>query len=144
MMEKKYFTVEEANNLLPELKRELAALKRLKIQFSEHYDQIEQHKKTLLYRHKTKVDEDIIFKKEARMEFMEMEAQTFILNLKALGVEIKNVDAGLIDFPARINDQEVLLCWKEGEEEVSFYHSHKGGFSTREPIQKLMKESDEG
>ncbi|MBN8207641.1 DUF2203 domain-containing protein [Bacillus sp. NTK071] len=141
-MEKKYFTVEEANRLLPELKRELAELKRLKVQFSEHYDQIEQHKKTLLYRHKTKVDEDIIFKKEARMEFMEMEAQTFILNMKALGVEIKNVDAGLIDFPARINDQEVLLCWKEGEEEVSFYHSEIGGFNTREPIENLMKEND--
>ncbi|MCA0174143.1 DUF2203 domain-containing protein [Bacillus sp. RAR_GA_16] len=142
-MDKKYFTLEEANGLLPVIKRELAGLKRLKAQFSEHYDQIEQHKKTLLYRHKTKVDEDILFKKEARMEFMELEAQTFINNIMALGVEIKNVDEGLIDFPAIINGKKVLLCWKEGENEVSFYHSDLGGFSQREPIENIMKEEEE-
>lgn len=143
-MEKKYFTLEEANRLLPVLRRELAGLKRLKLQFSEHYDQIEQHKKTLLYRHKTKVDEDILFKKEARMEFMELEAQTFINNIMTLGVEIKNVDEGLIDFPAIINGKEVLLCWKDGEEEVSFYHSDLGGFNQREPIENILKEEEQG
>ncbi len=143
-MGKKYFTIEEANRLLPVLKRELAGLKRLKTQFNEHYDQIDQHKKTLLYRHKTKVDEDIIFKKEARMEFMELEAQTFITNLIALGVEIKSVDEGLIDFPALIGGKEVLLCWKEGEQEVSYYHSDLGGFSKREPIQNIMNEEEQG
>ncbi|QHA91952.1 DUF2203 domain-containing protein [Bacillus sp. N1-1] len=143
-MDKKYFTLEEANNLLPMIKRELAGLKRLKAQFNEHYDQIEQHKKTLLYRHKTKVDEDILFKKEARMEFMELEAQTFINNIMALGVEIKGVDEGLIDFPAVINGKKVLLCWKEGESEVSFFHSDLGGFSQREPIENIIKEEEQG
>ncbi|WP_347550200.1 DUF2203 domain-containing protein [Pseudalkalibacillus hwajinpoensis] len=143
-MEKKYFTVEEANGLLAVLKRELTGLKRLKIQFNEQYEQIEQHKKTLLYRHKTKVDEDIIFKKEARMEFMEMEVQTFITNIMSLGVDIKDVEEGLIDFPALINGKEVLLCWKIGEEEVSFYHSDLGGYKTRKPIENLMQDGDNG
>ncbi|WP_270182080.1 DUF2203 family protein [Alkalihalobacillus sp. CinArs1] len=118
-MNKRYFTEHEANETIPKVKRELAGLKSVTQSFGEQYEQLEQHKKTLLYRHKTKVDEDILFKKESRMEFMELEAQTFIRNLLSFGVKIIDIENGLIAFPAVLNGEEVELYWKEGQENVT-------------------------
>jgi hypothetical protein len=41
---------------------------------------------------------------------------------------------GLLDFPARIDDEEVYLCWKLGEDRIRFYHRQDEGFSGRKPI----------
>jgi len=47
---------------------------------------------------------------------------------------VKDLDVGLLDFPARIDDQDVYLCWKLGEDRIRFYHRHDEGFSGRKPI----------
>lgn len=136
-MEKTYFTEEEANELVPAIERELASLKEVTKAFSDHYDQIEQHKKTLLYRHKTKVDEDILFKKESRMEFMELEAQTFIRNILSMGVKIVDIENGVMAFPALIDGSEVELFWQEGDQKVTFTRKQN------ESIPELTKEDDQ-
>jgi hypothetical protein len=50
------------------------------------------------------------------------------------GVQIKDVDEGLLDFPARRGDEDVLLCWKVGEPEVAFWHGLEEGFAGRKPL----------
>jgi hypothetical protein len=45
------------------------------------------------------------------------------------------IDPGLIDFPARVGDKDVLLCWKQGEPSVSHYHGWEDGFIGRKPLQ---------
>ena len=54
--------------------------------------------------------------------------------LQALGVLVKDLDDGLVDFPALRGDEEVLLCWRLGEEEVAFWHSLEDGFAGRKPL----------
>lgn len=51
------------------------------------------------------------------------------------GVQVKDVDSGLIDFPAEIDGEPVLLCWKVGEERIEFWHTLEGGFAGRRPIE---------
>jgi hypothetical protein len=51
--------------------------------------------------------------------------------LQELGVLVKDLDEGLVDFPALRGDEEVLLCWRLGEEEVGFWHTLDGGFAGR-------------
>jgi hypothetical protein len=51
------------------------------------------------------------------------------------GVQVKDPDTGLIDFPAEIDGRPALLCWRVGEERIGFWHTLEGGFAGRRPIQ---------
>jgi hypothetical protein len=60
--------------------------------------------------------------------------------LHAVGVELKDFELGLVDFPATHQGREVLLCWKRGEQTVSHWHEIDAGLSGRQPI-SILKES---
>jgi hypothetical protein len=51
-----------------------------------------------------------------------------------LGVLVKDLDRGLVDFPALRGDEEVLLCWEVGEDEVAYWHGVDEGFAGRKPL----------
>lgn len=57
-----------------------------------------------------------------------------VRQLNAAGVQVKDLDEGLVDFPALRGDAEVLLCWKVGEPEVAFWHDAEEGFAGRKPL----------
>jgi hypothetical protein len=57
-----------------------------------------------------------------------------VARLHAEGIEVKDLESGLIDFYAVLNDEVVLLCWQRGEEEVGFFHTLDGGFRNRRPL----------
>jgi hypothetical protein len=54
--------------------------------------------------------------------------------IHALGVQVKDVDSGLVDFPSLRDGEEVLLCWLLGEDEIRFWHTLDGGFAGRRPV----------
>ena len=54
--------------------------------------------------------------------------------LEQLGVLVKDLDRGLVDFPALRGDEEVLLCWQVGEDEIAFWHGAEEGFAGRKPL----------
>ncbi len=54
--------------------------------------------------------------------------------LVELGVQVKDVDEGLVDFPALRRGETVLLCWKLGEEDIGYWHSLEDGFAGRRPL----------
>jgi hypothetical protein len=54
--------------------------------------------------------------------------------VQAVGVLIKDLDSGLIDFPAKRDGEDVLLCWQLGEEEVAFWHGLEDGYAGRQPL----------
>jgi hypothetical protein len=51
-----------------------------------------------------------------------------------LGVEVKDLDEGLVDFPALHGGETVLLCWQLGEDEIGYWHSPEDGFAGRRPL----------
>jgi hypothetical protein len=57
-----------------------------------------------------------------------------VSELQALGVLVKDLDAGLVDFPSVRDGEDVLLCWRLGEEEVAFWHRPEDGFAGRQPV----------
>ena len=68
---------------------------------------------------------------------LEQEAQGVVQcveRLEGLGVLVKDLDRGLVDFPALRGDEEVLLCWQVGEDEVGFWHGLEEGFAGRKPL----------
>jgi hypothetical protein len=54
--------------------------------------------------------------------------------LERLGVQVKDLDRGLVDFPALHDGEEVLLCWQVGEDEVAYWHGVDEGFAGRKPL----------
>jgi hypothetical protein len=54
--------------------------------------------------------------------------------IQSTGCIVKDLDVGLLDFPARIDNQDVYLCWKLGEDRIRFYHAQDEGFAGRRPI----------
>jgi hypothetical protein len=70
-------------------------------------------------------------------EQFEREAQAVgecVEELERLGVLVKDPDRGLVDFPALRGDEEVLLCWQVGEDEVAYWHGVEEGFAGRKPL----------
>jgi hypothetical protein len=54
--------------------------------------------------------------------------------IQATGCIVKDLDSGLVDFPSRIHNEEVYLCWRLGEDRIRFYHRQNEGFAGRKPI----------
>jgi hypothetical protein len=54
--------------------------------------------------------------------------------LERLGVLVKDLDRGLVDFPALRGGEEVLLCWEVGEDEIAYWHGVDEGFAGRKPL----------
>jgi hypothetical protein len=74
---------------------------------------------------------------EARSDEFTAAATEFeecIERLTSLGVQIKDVDVGLVDFPSRRGGEDVLLCWRAGEDAVEFWHDLEEGYAGRKPI----------
>ena len=55
----------------------------------------------------------------------------------ATGVQVKDINTGLLDFPAWRGDHEVYLCWKYGEDKIAFWHEIDAGFAGRRPIEEF-------
>ena len=70
-------------------------------------------------------------------EQLEREAEAVaraVEELQGLGVLVKDLDRGLVDFPALRDGEEVLLCWQVGEAEVAYWHGLEEGFAGRKPL----------
>ncbi|WP_289141345.1 DUF2203 domain-containing protein [uncultured Brevibacillus sp.] len=127
-MTKKLFTLEEANDLLPYIREELSFLQEAKRSFYSLYQQREQIKR------QQPLDEQELFTLECRLEFMELEAQMHITQLISKGIQVKDIDIGLFDFPAMMGGEEILLCWRAGEDSITHYHGLHEGFAGRKRI----------
>ena len=62
---------------------------------------------------------------------------TLVHKVLATGVEVKDINIGLLDFPALREGQEVLLCWKYGEGRIGFWHDKETGYAGRRPIEEF-------
>ncbi len=71
-----------------------------------------------------------------RTRELEVHLNELMRELESIGCYYKDwgFDMGLIDFPARIGDQEVFLCWRSDEREVAWFHPVEGGYASRQPI----------
>ncbi|CAM3541111.1 DUF2203 domain-containing protein [Marinicrinis lubricantis] len=124
----KYFTLEEAGKLLPILEQELDKLQALKNRFDELYAFL----KEMRYEG---AEERALFQVESELEFLQIEAKLHIQNIFKQGVQLKSIELGLLDFPSRLEGEEVLLCWKQGEDGITHYHGVNEGFMGRKVIQ---------
>jgi hypothetical protein len=65
---------------------------------------------------------------------LEGSIQGALESIHSTGCIVKDLNAGLLDFPSRMNNEEVYLCWRLGEDRIRFYHRQDEGFAGRKPI----------
>lgn len=63
-----------------------------------------------------------------------LEVRRLIDTVEQAGIVLRDIDRGLVDFPALIDGREVYLCWELGEEEVAYWHDLEGGYGGRKPL----------
>lgn len=86
--------------------------------------------------------------REIRLRIGELERELYglIQELHTIGCDYKDAgfQQGLVDFPARIDDQDVYLCWRSDEDAITWYHPVREGFAGRRPIPPELLEPAEG
>jgi hypothetical protein len=130
----KTFTIEEAQSLLPVME---SLLKRA-IEGKQLAQQVETGLSDLARRiylsGGMKVDTDKVAKLRAEMEGHVQRVRESIAEIDSIGVQVKDLDAGLLDFPCRLDDQVVMLCWRMGETTIEHWHPVDTGFKDRQPV----------
>jgi hypothetical protein len=58
--------------------------------------------------------------------------------IRGLGGDVKDLDLGLVDFPGRRNNDDILFCWRLGEKRIEYWHSVDGGFAGRRPLDESI------
>lgn len=74
---------------------------------------------------------------ELSMQAMRLEQG--VKNILALGVTVKDIDTGLVDFLGLRNGREVYLCWRYGEDDLAFWHELNTGFAGRHPLDEYVQ-----
>jgi hypothetical protein len=130
----KTFTLDEAQALLPIVE----ALLNRAIEAKEALAGLEEEQQKLLRRIFSSggmlVDLAAIKKRKITMAALVQRAKDSLQEIDAIGVQVKDLDTGLLDFPCILEGETVLLCWKRGEPRIAFWHRVEDGFPGRQPI----------
>ena len=73
-------------------------------------------------------------RRKAQREKAVQRVKDAVAEIDATGVQVKDLDIGLLDFPCRVEGEIILLCWKLGETEIAHWHGTEEGFAGRKPI----------
>jgi hypothetical protein len=122
---KKHYTREEARQLLPQVRRWLDELASLRDQMQERDENLAKELIT---------GQDLGGELVNRYMRCVAAVKQLLLQFHRREIQIKDLDRGLIDFPAYIGGNEVFLCWEKGEEDIEFWHDLHSGFAGREPL----------
>jgi hypothetical protein len=133
------FTLEEAQSLLPVLESLLkrAIDGRRSAQTAEaNLNEVAQR---IYFGGGIRVNTADVAQQRAEMDSQLKRVQESIAEIDAIGVQVKDLEAGLLDFPCRVDDEVVLLCWRMGEPGIEHWHTVEAGFQGRKPVDERFR-----
>jgi hypothetical protein len=137
-MSDRTFNLEEAQSLLPVLE----SLLRTAIHGKKVMEEVEAEMQALTHRiflnGGTHVDVVATARRKAERAKAEQRAKDALAEIDSIGVQVKDIDIGLLDFPCEVDGRVVLLCWKMGEPSITHWHSIEEGFAGRKPIDERI------
>ena len=137
-MSDKTFTLDEAQSMLPAL----AGLVRTAIDGKKVIDDVDTECQALAHRvflaGGLLVNVAHYARRRAEREKALQRVKDAVHEIDAIGVQIKDLDIGLLDFPCLVNGETVLLCWKLGEKKITHWHGTDEGFAGRKPIDQRI------
>ena len=143
-MSPRTFTLDEAQVLLPVLE----SLLRRSIEGKQLVEKIEgefqEVSQRIFLAGGTRVDIAHLAVRKAEKEKTLQRVKDALAEIDSTGVQVKDLDVGLLDFPCRVNDQVILLCWKLGEKAITHWHGLEEGFQGRKPIDETITRAGKG
>jgi hypothetical protein len=137
-MSERTFTLDEAQTLLPVLE----SLLRTAISAKTLIEQVDAELQALHHRVFLNggmfLDIVPLARRKAERMKAEQRAKDAVAEIDSIGVQVKDLDIGLLDFPCLVEGQIVLLCWKLGEKSITHWHGTQEGFAGRKPIDQRI------
>ena len=139
-MSERTFTLDEAQSLLPVLE----SLLRTAIAAKKTTDDADAQQQALQHQVFLAggmfLDIVPLARKKAERAKAEQRLKDALAEIDSIGVQVKDLDIGLLDFPCQVDGQTILLCWKLGEKAITHWHGVQEGFAGRKPIdQRIAK-----
>jgi hypothetical protein len=138
MPKMKTFTLEQAQALLPVLKSLLKQAMKSKQLLDKMEKEVQDLRHRILLSGGLCVDIPAVARRRAERDKVTQEAKDALAEIHSIGVQVKDLDMGLLDFPCVVEDDIVLLCWKYGEEQIGFWHGQEEGFKGRKPVDERI------
>ena len=135
----KTFTLDEAQSLLPVLE---ALLKRAidgKRAAEEVETELSELSRRIYLSGGMSVNLPQVARQRADMESHLLRVRESISEIDSIGVQVKDLDTGLLDFPFRLDEDIVLLCWRMGESAIEHWHTVESGFQGRQPVDERFR-----
>jgi len=138
MAKPKTFTLDEAQMLLPVLQSLLKKAMDGKQLIQEIEKEFQDLGHRILLSGGLLVNVPAVARRRAESNKALQEIKDAMAEIDAIGVQVKDLDIGLLDFPCVVEDEIVLLCWKYGEEKIEYWHGVEEGFRGRKPIDERI------
>jgi len=132
------FTLLEAEALLPVLESLLRSAMQAKALIEEVDAELELLKSRIFVNGGTFVNILAVSRRKDEREKAIQRAKDAVAEIDAAGVQVKDLDIGLLDFPCVVGDEVILLCWKLGEKSITHWHNTTDGFAGRKPIDERI------
>ena len=140
-MSDRTFTLEEAQSLLPVLE----SLLRNALESKQLVETVDGEFQELAHRvflnGGTHLDILKLARRKAERENTVQSVKDSLAEIDATGVQVKDLDIGLLDFPCEVEGRIVLLCWKLGEKGITHWHTVSEGFAGRKPIDERISKA---
>ena len=137
-MSDRTFTLDEAQTLLPVLE----SLLRTAISGKKLIEEVEAEQHALVHRIFMNggmfLDVVPLARRKAERAKAEQRAKDALAEIDSIGVQVKDIDIGLLDFPCEVDGRVILLCWKLGETSITHWHGTQEGFAGRKPIDERI------
>jgi hypothetical protein len=132
------FTLEEAQSLLPVLE----SLLRTAIAGKKVIEEVDAEQQALSHRIFLNggmfLDVVPLARRKAERMKAEQRAKDALAEIDSIGVQVKDIDIGLLDFPCEVEGQIILLCWNLGEKSITHWHGTQEGFAGRKPVDERI------
>lgn len=130
----KTFTLDEAQSLLPVLDALLTRATESRQAAESIEAELSDLSRRIFLSGGMHVEIGKVAARRAEMESLLERTRETVAEIDAIGVQVKDLHAGLLDFPCRMGDDVVLLCWKRGEAAIEHWHTVEAGFHGRQVI----------
>ena len=138
LMADRTFTLQEAQNLLPVLE----SLLRTAMDGKKLIEAVDNELQDLAHRVMMSggllVNVVQMARRKAEREKAIHRVKDTLAEINAIGVQVKDIDIGLLDFPCKVEGRIVLLCWKLGEQGITHWHTSSEGFAGRKPVDERI------
>lgn len=135
----KTFSLDEAQSLLPVLEALLKRAQEGKKAGEEVEAKLSELSRQIYLAGGMRIDVGKVARQRAEMEAHLQKVRETLAEIDAIGVQVKDLESGLLDFPCRVEDEIVLLCWRMGEASIEHWHTVESGFKGRQPVDERFR-----